>query len=291
MTRHMFAGAATPVGFVDFFDYIMPLERAKRRYFLKGASGSGKSTFMKVLAAKLADAGCLTEIFHCANDAQSLDAVGVWDRGLCFLDATLPHSRDPQIPGAIDIIIDFARFIDGEKVSRSLDEIKSLLGQKKMLYDKAMGHFAAVFGAKEPPMDFLEKERKLFLSAITPDGPVSFAEDFFGNCAVQTTSQEQIKKIRSEAASAGLLMESFYSPLRPSRIEYLFLPSEGEVYADEEEIWANHDGIDEIVAQMNFARTCHLKIEKIYVAAMDFRAVDKMTEGIAAEWGKLENID
>ena len=111
MSRHMFAGVSSPAGFIDHFDHIMPLETARKRYFLKGSSGSGKSTFMKKVVAKLELAGYETELFHCSNDAKSLDAVAVQSLRLCLVDATAPHSRDPYIPGSPDNIFDFASFL------------------------------------------------------------------------------------------------------------------------------------------------------------------------------------
>jgi len=133
----MFAGGYTPLGFVDFFDYIMPLETAQKRYFLKGASGSGKSTFIKKIAKKFEAASVGIDIFHCANDATSLDGIAVKDFGFAIMDATAPHSHDPVIPAAIDEIIDFANFLDAEKVRKHANEIKNLLDSKKNMYEKA----------------------------------------------------------------------------------------------------------------------------------------------------------
>ena len=90
MTRHLFAGAMTPTGFVDFFDHIMPIQKATRRYYIKGASGSGKSTFIKNMAAKYIADGHYVELFHCSNDWESLDGMGVPGLGLSIMDATAP---------------------------------------------------------------------------------------------------------------------------------------------------------------------------------------------------------
>ena len=143
MTRRMFAGGFTPIGFVDFFEYIMPLEIARKRYFLKGASGSGKSTFIKKTAAKFEAASADADLFHCANDSSGLDGIAVKEFGFCIMDATMPHSHDPEIPAATDEIIDFAKFLDAQKLRRHTDEIRQLLVLKKNMYKKALKFITA----------------------------------------------------------------------------------------------------------------------------------------------------
>lgn len=46
---------------------ILPREIPKR-YFLKGRPGTGKSTFLKMLARAAQDRGYRTEAYHCAFD-------------------------------------------------------------------------------------------------------------------------------------------------------------------------------------------------------------------------------
>ena len=260
MTRHMFAGASSPVGFVDFFEHIMPLEKARKRYFLKGSSGSGKSTFIKKTATVFEAEGYDIEKFHCANDPDSLDAISVNSLGLCIIDATSPHSHDPEIPAAIDIIIDFADFLDEGKIIGQIDEIKTLLRAKKTLAEKSRGYFSAlgnIYLAEKTAceaalkMDCLNKEvqeylntldvqnaqnqygcnRKLFLSALAPNGFVSFVDDFFNDCEVYGICSYEgigadifLSKLRDELNLRGTDTESFHCPFAPERLEYLHVP-------------------------------------------------------------------
>ena len=350
MTRYMFAGALTPIGFIDFFDNIMPVQNARARYFLKGASGGGKGTFIKRTAKALAEQGHATELFHCANDAASLDAVAAEQLGLCIMDATAPHSRDPQIPVITDTIIDFAQCLDKARLAGHKTSIINLLHDKKVLMDKAMGYFAAagkVYAAEKAaaqaalratalenlankiirrggllspasqPHD-IGRNRRLFLTAITPEGPISLADNAFDNCHVYALHTEEqiginclLKRIQQAANAHGTHTESFHCPLDPTQIEYLHLPSKKQAFvttsgifgyrgnADERinlascinpamfnrvkmDIERNDELLDALLEQtadmLRAAKALHTKIEEIYIQAMDFARVDDMTE-------------
>ena len=258
MTRPMFAAASTPIGFVNFFEHIMPIEKAKKRYYLKGSSGSGKSTFMKKIAAEFESAGFDTEQFHCANDAVSLDAISVGSLGLSIIDATTPHASDPEIPVVIDRIVDFYKFINEIRITKHVNEIKSLLLQKKLVNEQVKDYFAAlgkVYLAERTAceaalirplikklacefikslnigetMNYVGTDRKLFLRAVTPDGIISFADRLFNGCIVyglfdETGTDIFLSELRDEANARGIHTESFYCPFAPGRLEYLYLP-------------------------------------------------------------------
>jgi len=343
MTRHMFAGALTPTGFTDFFDHIMPVQSARARYFLKGSSGGGKGTFMKRVADALTHRDHSIELFHCANDAKSLDAIAVADLGLCIMDATAPHSRDPQIPALTDNIIDFAQFLDKGKLANHKSTIENLLADKGVLMRKAMEYFAAVGKINEAEKIAAEtalipaklgniaqnilrrgelsspaSNRCLFLSAITPDGPISLADDAFTNCRVCTINTEEqigtsrlLQMIQQAANAQGIHTESFYSPIDSTQIEYLHLPTEKQVYVATGGIFGYRGKVDESIdlspcinpamfnrikismepdneliyalieqttETLHAAKSLHSKIEEIYIQAMDFDRVNEFTE-------------
>ena len=346
MTKHMFAGASTPVGFVDLFDHIMPVEKAKKRLFLKGSSGSGKSTFMKTTAAEFESMGIHAEKFHCANDTKSLDAVAFSDIGLCIIDATAPHAHDPEIPMAIDRIIDFAQFIDENKLLPHLDELKSLQIAKK-LSSKNVSHYLRALGniysaendvceavlSKRAVTELAQKwldsldaenlserpgiERKLFLSAITPDGYRSFTDDYFKNCKVYGASCEAtaginlfLTELKNHAIARGLCVTSFYCPFAPGQIEHLYFPQTDEAFARVSGRFGYESKVDEVidvsecagidikhsgkldifdkllsdsVDLMYTGRTLHNRTEEIYASAMNFASLNRAAKGIIKE--------
>ena len=353
--RRMFAGALSPVGFIDFFDHILPVQKARARYFLKGASGGGKGSFIKRVADALAEQGHDTELFHCANDVQSLDALASTQLGLSIMDATAPHSRDPQIPGATDTIIDFAQFLNKDRLTGHKTTIENLLYDKKVLMDKAMGYFAALGkvyradkttaqaalnpaklenladtilrrGGTLPPVSKTHNaglNRQLFLTAITPEGPISLADDAFDHCHVCALHTEEqigtnlfLARLQQAANAQGMDSESFHDPLEPTQIEYLHLPSQNRAFVTTGGIFGYQGKVDERIdlapcinpAMFNrikiniehdnemlnalleqttdllrAAKSIHNKIEEIYIQAMDFARVDEMTEEFLAK--------
>lgn len=88
-----FLGAATPKGSNDF---VPNLTEGLKRYLIKGRAGTGKSTFLKKLAATSIHRGFDVEIYHCGFDPSSLDMVIVRDLGFAIFDSTAPHEYFPD---------------------------------------------------------------------------------------------------------------------------------------------------------------------------------------------------
>lgn len=99
--RRRFLGAATPNGAIDC---IPNLTAGLKRYLIKGRAGTGKSTFLKKIAAAGIERGLEVEQYHCGFDPNSLDMVIVRELGFAIFDSTAPHAYDPEFPD--DEIVD-----------------------------------------------------------------------------------------------------------------------------------------------------------------------------------------
>ena len=99
---HRFFGAATIDGNLDYIPEVTA--DIPRRFFIKGRPGTGKSTFLKKVAAAALRRGCDVETYHCSLDPKSLDLVAVRGLGFCLLDSTSPHEYFPSREG--DEILD-----------------------------------------------------------------------------------------------------------------------------------------------------------------------------------------
>lgn len=145
--RHMFLGAATPQGPVDYIQNLT--EDVKKRYFIKGRPGSGKSTMLKRLVAVAEERGYDAEVFHCGFDPNSLDMVIIPEQSVAIFDSTAPHEHFPTREN--DEVLDmYARTIvpgTDEKYASELAEIKerysaamteatSYLAEAKAAHDK-----------------------------------------------------------------------------------------------------------------------------------------------------------
>ena len=88
-----FLGANSSQGFVSRFDQLGDPKQGWRCYVIKGGPGTGKSSLMKNLAARLDTGSDPVEYIHCSSDVDSLDGVIFSRQRLSIADGTPPHRR------------------------------------------------------------------------------------------------------------------------------------------------------------------------------------------------------
>ena len=145
--RHSFLGAATPNGPVDFIQNLT--EETRKRYFIKGRAGSGKSTMLKKIAREAENRGFDVEIYHCGFDPHSLDMVILPEQSIAIFDSTAPHEYFPN--RETDEIVDmYTRCIApgtdekfAKEIQKTTDGYKTkmvegttLLAEAKVLHDE-----------------------------------------------------------------------------------------------------------------------------------------------------------
>jgi len=270
MSKHYFPGGNTPAGFFSYFHNIA--FRGERTVFLKGASGCGKSTFMRKAAAACEARGFAVEYFHCSNDPESLDGIRV-PGAFCIVDATAPHVQDPPLPVARDELFNMAVFIDPLLVEKHREELAELALRKKQSYETAYGYLAAAWalyqnnsriydrlfdraklnaailealslfdGAK--PTGRAGRDRRLFAGALTPDGFVNRLGSLMAQENLHVLRGEPgmgtdilLERIRDAAILRGLDCESLCCPLDPARIEHLLVPDLGLGFFTQSRLW------------------------------------------------------
>ncbi|MDR2532824.1 MAG: hypothetical protein LBC82_08310 [Oscillospiraceae bacterium] len=261
MSRHYFAGSNTPTGFFSFYSDIIQFGDTERKIYIKGGSGTGKSTLMRKTAGIFEKKGREVEYFHCSNDANSLDGVGVAELGIAVVDGSNPHPDDPQLPCAKDEIFNASDFLDKAYLRENKDYLTELLAEKKVLYERAYGYLSsaneiyrlnesiyesaqsadALNGLVLEILRVFEEEkqnngrlhnRRLFATAITPEGVKSLIESALkaektyilkGQGAMGIT--EMLDTVQRSANLHGLETISFKSPLNPKKTEHLYIPA------------------------------------------------------------------
>lgn len=91
--KDRFFGSATVDGARDYIETLT--KPVKKRYFIKGRPGTGKSTFLKKIAEYALNQGFDVEIYHCSFDPKSLDMIILRELDLCLFDSTAPHEYFP----------------------------------------------------------------------------------------------------------------------------------------------------------------------------------------------------
>ncbi|WP_310604926.1 PRK06851 family protein [Anaerosporobacter sp.] len=124
VTRHRFFGGSTPNGAMDYVVNIT--ENCKKRYFIKGRPGSGKSTMLKKILRKAEDLGLEVEVYHCGFDPNSLDMILIPKLEWCIFDSTAPHEYEPSREGdsVIDMYAELIKPNTDEQYEQKLNAIK-----------------------------------------------------------------------------------------------------------------------------------------------------------------------
>lgn len=211
--RRMFPGGNTSRGFKSFYEFIAPADD-DYTFVLKGGPGTGKSTFMKRIAAELLAVGSDAEFHHCSADADSVDAVVFPSLGAVIVDGTAPHVVEPADYEASGEIVDLGAFCDKKALQQQRTPIARLRREARHCFERAYRYLAAarmvrndwaavnaaehderrvheaaarirtaLFGSRPVAGDAhgdgvrtAVRRRRAFASSITPDGPRHFLQ-------------------------------------------------------------------------------------------------------------------
>lgn len=336
-----FLGCASPEGFKSSFSEMLN-EYGYYAYILKGGPGTGKSTLMKKVIEAFPDEDA--DIYRCASDPKSLDAIVLPKRKVIFVDGTSPHIAEPKYPGVSGEIINLGSMWDREKITPHKDALiccyeenatfhscarrficaysalvadVSALSIEGMLKNKCAA-FGKRFSAKHFGNGQKTKGKLIFrqLSAITSQGyktiipqgyeVILIRDDYFA------VADFLLREFSVNAVSAG--NEVIVSPLRlqgQSLFEHLLLPDKKlaimsagwfskvdcpESYEINSLRFYNRKNLSEKKRKLSFCRRAatelraeaansiaaaleiHDIIEGYYIPAMDFDALDTLTE-------------
>lgn len=258
--KRYFPGGNTPDGYFSFFDTAIPWAASNKIFILKGGPGVGKSTIMKKLAKNLVDKELNLDLLHCSADSKSLDGIILVDHNIAVLDGMAPHILDPKFPGCIDEIVNLGEYWDEEGIRKSKDKIMDVQSRISSCYSRGYSYLKAaqtimaniekvylkavdlhqvdlitedinkaVFKDLEPKKK--ARVRKLFASAITPDGNVDFLESLFKDMRQKyiitgspgTYKSTLLKRVLDYAINKGLDIEAFYCPMNYEKIEHIII--------------------------------------------------------------------
>lgn len=260
-SKHVFPGSNTPSGFHSFYTNIISQENANKVFIIKGGPGTGKSSFMRKIAAYFENKQVAVEYHHCSADPHSLDGIVIIPAKVAIIDGTFPHALDPQAPGVIDEIINFSPFWDEDGIRANKTAILETNKGRKHLFAKAYLYLDAgkqVYDAyaqtQKSSLDqeaFLQMEqfiietifqdirpsglsgkpRHLFGSAITPEGFADYLDTLIGSPktvyriqdAPGASAQGLMNLIVEKFLDLGFSPECYHSPIVTEKIEDLIV--------------------------------------------------------------------
>ena len=148
MNQRIFLGGNTCRGFYSLYEGFPP-DKTAFLHILKGGPGTGKSGFMKRLAAEAEARGYDVQTVLCSGDPDSLDGVYIPALRLAWADGTAPHTLDARFFGVDSDYVNLGRFVrplsveDGEAVRRisaacraCYEEAYDALRRAKALHDE-----------------------------------------------------------------------------------------------------------------------------------------------------------
>lgn len=252
-----FLGTTTPAGFKGYFAELCQ-EEGRRMYLLQSGPGCGKSTFMRRLADQAAEP---VQRIHCSSDPDSLDGVVFCRSGAAIVDATAPHTLEPQAPGACEQVISLYDTLRAEVLAPQKEQICALFAKNHCLRGRAARYvasagsllldcrrsaanntdfekvrtYAANLAARLlPRTEARGSEQIRFLSAITPKGSI-FYEDTVTALADRiyvfqdeygAAARQILDVLREQALARGYAVITCRCALHPDdKIDHLLIPS------------------------------------------------------------------
>lgn len=261
--RRVFPGGNTSRGFVSFYEHIAP-RSARYSFILKGGPGTGKSTFMKRIAADLLALGIDAEMHHCSADAESVDAVAFPAIGVALIDGTAPHTFEPEYYNVNGAVVDLGRFCNETTLQRHRDGIARVTEGARASFRRAYRYLAAarhvredwdatngaardegllneertrligtLFANSSAAAPGVGRRRRLFASSITPDGPCNYVESWAGPLRRKfivkgepgTGRAALMNQIADAAVGRGYDVELYHCAFEPRDIDHVLIPA------------------------------------------------------------------
>ncbi len=349
-----FLAANSCEGFYSVFDKSYLPDGEWRAFIIKGGPGTGKSSFMKRLAAYAESAGIKTVLCPCSSDPDSLDAVILPDKKRVIMDGTAPHTVDPSFPGVCEKILNFGEYWNDSLFSGNEKEVIHATLCNKALhataarYIKAAGELKAdnyktaiACTDKAKTAQFAQRLcRRLipakqgtaagsewirFLGGITPKGIITFNGTV--GCEVSkkiiisdpygSASDIIMNRIREHALKNGYKIITVKNPFLPSLItDHIIIPeldiafvteneynsfesgerriharrfiSYSSLHLSRERIKFNNKTAKELLSSacktLERAKAMHDELEKYYIKAMDFTALNSYADEFAKKF-------
>ena len=317
MEKYFYLGSAnTCQGFKNCFQFINPAKNGMT-YILKGGPGTGKSTFMRKISKYFEEKGYNIEYFYCSSDSDSLDGVRIIEKNISIVDGTAPHVTEASMPGIKEKIINLGNYINS-KIKKHKSQIENLLEKKSHYFSVAYAYLRCVgdllkvekieriksntrynFSQLLTTLKLTKNEkvgekRQLFLSFISQTGISSLLDkNKFKNiinlgCKDYFDGFQVLSELSNTLSQQNISHTCFLSIFNPEEIEAIYIPNISILIVNnKEEMFKNEKLINTLIKKAGEniykAKFYHKKIEKFYIANMDFNGIDKEREKLIKE--------
>ncbi len=257
-----FLAANSASGFYSLFNELYDPLDGWKAYIIKGGPGTGKSGLMRKIAKAAEEKGLQVEKIICSSDPDSLDAIIIPEKKLCFADGTAPHVMEPKYPGAVEEIVNLGEFWNSDCLFKEREHILTITDCNKALHKRSARYVSACAAAindsakiemaaalEEKAENYATRfisrscactnkkgsEKKRFLSGITPKGYVTLFDTAKLLCnEIYSISDDNyyaagmlIEALRRTAVANGVDVITCLNPFAPEGLPlHIILPNE-----------------------------------------------------------------
>lgn len=306
MNISYFLGSNSGRGFYSLYG-AFPGDGSGVMHIIKGGPGSGKSGFMRKIAAAASERGIDTECILCSGDPESLDSIYLPSLHIGWVDGTAPHAAEPAAFGVDSDYVNLGQFCSLPLRETDSAKILALSMEYKALYRRAYGYLSAAESLRSnclPPVfsaDQLERvskrvcgildrelgrakgrcgtERKRFISALTCKGKVALSDSMSKLCKLIYQFDNSyhgagalLETVRREALRRGEEIIYCPDPLCPGEAEAVLIP--GRSLAFTTDAW-------------EFENARHIRLNSVLSADIQRRCRRELRSSLQLEQGAV----
>lgn len=260
--RYLLASSNTGQGYSSFLPAL--INELNKVYILKGAPGSGRSTFIRQVGLALATKGYETDFFVSPFNASSLEGVIFPQLGLGVVNGDLECKIEARYPGIAGEVINLGEHWDREQLVEHQQEIRDLVNEIQKHVELSRGLLKEASRVKEglksfwvtglnlervealvtrlvtEILDRIPTERHYFGSTLSPQGFVSYIDQLSGSCACRYVLQGPpgsgkstvLLALGERALARGCQVEFYHDGLNPDSLNMIIMTSLGVAVVD-----------------------------------------------------------